>query len=190
MPDRPAASEPIGIHIFGASGTGVTTLGVALADRFGLLHLDTDRFYWKETEPPFTATIPPPDRVRAIREAMEGVDRWVLSGSLCGWGDPLIERFSAAVFLHVPSEVRMRRLIQRERQRYGSRIEPGGDLREHHLEFIGWAASYDTARAPMRSFDLHEAWIRRLPCPVIRLDSRRPVGSLVAEVLDRLSLPG
>jgi hypothetical protein len=41
------------IHIFGASGSGTTTLGAAIADRYGYAHLDVDQYFWMPTDPPF-----------------------------------------------------------------------------------------------------------------------------------------
>jgi len=39
------------IHIFGASGAGVTTLGRATADALAFPHHDTDDYYWLLTAP-------------------------------------------------------------------------------------------------------------------------------------------
>ena len=50
---------------------------------------------------------------------MQTSNRWVLSGSLSGWGDPLVPKFDLVVFLFVPNEVQMQRLRAREIQRYG-----------------------------------------------------------------------
>jgi hypothetical protein len=82
------------VHLFGAAGSGTTTLGTVLAQTLGVLHLATDNY------------------------------------------------------------------------------------------FLRWARSYDTAAAPIRSLDLHETWMQRLPCPVLRLDSRQSVGALVDVVTD------
>lgn len=41
------------IHITGASGSGTTTLGRALAQALGWRYLDADRYYWLPTSPPF-----------------------------------------------------------------------------------------------------------------------------------------
>lgn len=41
------------IHITGASGSGCTTLGRALAERLGSVHLDTDTYFWLPSDPPF-----------------------------------------------------------------------------------------------------------------------------------------
>jgi adenylate kinase family enzyme len=39
--------------VFGASGSGTTTLGNEVAKRTGFVRLDVDDFYWEKTEPPF-----------------------------------------------------------------------------------------------------------------------------------------
>lgn len=44
----------IRIHITGASGSGTTTLGKAIAKKYGIKHFDTDDFYWQKTKIPFT----------------------------------------------------------------------------------------------------------------------------------------
>jgi adenylate kinase family enzyme len=174
---------PHRIHLFGASGSGTTTLGTAVATALGARFLDTDEYYWVATDPPFTTKRDPAERVAAIERDVEGHADWVLSGSLCSWGDPLLPRFTLAVFLALDPEVRMARLVERERVRYGPRILPGGDMHAAHVAFVEWAQSYDHTRAPVRSLDLHERWLARLPCPVLRLDASRPVEALCEAVV-------
>lgn len=147
--------------------------------------LDADTYYWAKTDPPFTLKRAPAERIADIERDIAGVSNWVLSGSICSWGDPLLERLTFAVFLYLNPEERIARLIDRERQRYGSRIESGGDMRTRHLEFIEWARSYESATMPIRSLDLHERWMQRLSCPIIRLDSSRSVDEMCAEILQR-----
>ena len=171
------------IHIFGASGSGTTTLGMALSKRLDVLFLDTDSYYWKQTDPPFREKHLPADRISMIEHEMGDRESWVLSGSLCNWGDPFFDRFTLAVFLRLDPSVRMERLLLRERQRYGAKIEPGGSMHDAHRDFMAWAASYETATAPIRSLDLHEGWIRQLQCPVLRLNAETPCESQVEEIL-------
>ena len=52
MTTRPRPGVP-GIHVTGASGSGVTTLARALAERLSVAHLDTDDFYWLPSDPPY-----------------------------------------------------------------------------------------------------------------------------------------
>src|ERR1051326_2927858 len=156
---------PSRIHILGASGSGTTSLAAAIAAKCSHHHLDTDDFYWMPTDPPYREKRSVEDRLTLLRDALRQSTRWVLSGSLCGWGDPLIPEFDQVVFLAVPPPIRMERLRAREIARYGpSAIAPGGELRQSHIEFLEWAAQYDTGGMEMRSRALHEAWLERLPC--------------------------
>ena len=163
VPDR--------IHIVGASGSGTSSLAAELAGRYGHRQLDTDDFYWRRTDPPFREKRPPEERLASLRTTFQEAKRWVLSGSLCGWGDPLIPEFELVVFLLVPTPVRLARLRAREIERYGRQaIAPGGALHEAHVEFLEWAGRYDTGDPEMRSRAMHEAWLAALPCSVVRLE--------------------
>jgi adenylate kinase family enzyme len=171
------------IHIFGASGSGTSTLGLHLARALGGSHLDADAYYWHDTDPPFTSKRDAAARVSMIERDIHGKANWVLSGSICSWGEPLLHHFTLAVLLCLDPVLRMARLAERERARYGARILPGGEMHEQYLEFMNWAASYDEAKAPIRSLDLHERWISTLSCPTLRLNSNRPVEALCEDIL-------
>lgn len=175
------------IHILGASGSGVSTLGAALSERLDVPQLDTDDFFWLPTEPPFTDKRPMPERLERLEAALDEAQDWVLSGSLFGWGDPVIPRFDLVVFLHLPPEVRMARTLAREQGRYGDRIAPGGDMHEAHLEFMAWSRRYDTATDFSRNLHLHNIWLSALPCPVLRIEGAPSVDESLTQVLARIS---
>jgi hypothetical protein len=116
---------------------------------------------------------------------------WVLSGSLDGWGDPLIPRFEHVVFLSAPTELRLARLAKRERERYGAAgIAPGGAQHAQHLDFMAFAAAYDSGEFPGvlsgRHRARHEAWLAALPVTPIALDGALPTDALVQAVLARV----
>ena len=46
------------ILIFGASGSGITTLGKELEKHTDFVHLDVDDYYWEQTLPPFLEKVP------------------------------------------------------------------------------------------------------------------------------------
>lgn len=173
------------IHITGASGSGVTTLGAALAERLGAPQFDVDDFYWMPTVPPFTDKRPVAERLALLHERLVG-DKWVLSGSLVGWGDPLMPRFDLVVFLYTPADVRMSRLRTREAARYGAAIEPGGIMRENSRAFLEWAARYDEPHFDGRSLAVHNRWLAAQSAPVQRLDGVSPTAEQVAAVTARL----
>lgn len=178
--------SPYRIHVFGASGSGTTTLGAALAERLGILHLDVDDFYWKKSDPPFLYKNSPDDRVAAIQSDIAARDEWVLSGSLVSWGAPLVGEFTLAVFVELEPTTRMQRLYDREVTRNGARIEPGGDMREAHLEFMAWARRYDTDVSGVRCRTVHVDWMNALACRCMSVNGAKPTASLVAEVLQEV----
>jgi len=176
------------IHVFGASGSGTTTLGEALAAEFGVPCLDTDRYFWLPTEPPFQEVRPLDARLLLLRADMTKERAWVSSGSLSGWGDPLLPFIDRAVFLSLDRDIRMARLIEREKVRYGPEaLAPGGRMHEQHREFVAWAGAYDSGGMEMRSRLRHEAWLASFPRPVLRLDSAQTVEENLATLVGWLS---
>jgi adenylate kinase family enzyme len=167
------------IHIVGASGAGVTTLGRGLAARFAIPHHDTDDYFWLPTNPPYRDIRPAEDRLRLMKEMFLARPTWVLSGSLTGWGDPLIELFDTVVFITTPAGVRLERLKGRELERYG---EPTEEERQKTKKFLEWAASYDEGDESMRSLACHTKWLSNIKAPVIRVDGSEAPQLMVQKV--------
>jgi adenylate kinase family enzyme len=159
------------IHIVGAAGSGTTTLGLAVARELRCAHLDGDDFFWIASDPPYKHVRPADQRVAELKQAIDGLASWVQSGSLWGWGESFLPLFNLVIFLWIPSQVRMKRLIARETVRFGpAALAPGGAMYDEHRQFIEWAAGYDTNDSSSRSRAKHEAWLATMPCPVIRLE--------------------
>lgn len=132
--------------------------------------MDTDDYYWLPTEDPFTIPRPVEERLELLTKDLASHEKWVLTGSLCGWGDGLIPLLDLVIFLWIPEDVRLERLKAREFQRYGRAVEPGGSWYEKNQAFLKWAAQYDTGGMEIRSRLLHEKWLARLTCPVLRIE--------------------
>lgn len=74
----------------------------------------------------------------------------------------------------------MRRLERREALR-----REGGSVDDASTsEFLAWARGYDDASFPSRSRRSHEAWLKTLRKPVLRLETSLPVDELCRRVLD------
>jgi adenylate kinase family enzyme len=175
------------IHITGASGAGVTSLGRALADALAVVHHDTDDYFWRPTNPPYSEMREIADRLRLMREVFLDRPDWVLSGSFDGWGDPIVPFFDVVIFLYVPTAIRLERLRARESQRLGPEaVAPGGSMHQQAEKFFEWASHYDDGTRDGRNLARHQAWLAALRCRVIRLDGVRPLPDLVREV--RLSI--
>jgi adenylate kinase family enzyme len=171
------------IHITGASGSGVTSLGRALAEALALPHHDTDDYLWKPTTPPYRELRDAAERLRLMKEMFLPRADWVLSGGLDGWGNELISSFDLVVFLKTPHKLRMQRLRAREATHFGAdAVGPGGWRHEETEGFIEWASHYEDGNREGRNLARHESWLSRLSCSVLRLDGSRPLSELVAEV--------
>ena len=172
------------IHVFGAAGSGCTTLGRALAERLGCVNLDTDTYFWLPSDPPYQQMREPAERRALLGADLDQHDSWTLSGSLSGWGDIFVPRFDLVVFLWIPPEVRLARLAEREVRLFGAEaLASGGRMHEIHTTFMAWAAGYDTGDLSMRSRARHELWLQSIPCPVVRLEGAGTVDEHVREVM-------
>ena len=167
----------------GASGSGATSLGRALAGALALPHHDADDYLWLPTVPPYSTLREATERLRLMREVFLPRADWVLSGTISGWGDEIILRFDLVVFLTTPHDLRIQRLRAREAVHFGAdAVAPGGWRHEETEAFIDWASHYEDGTREGRSLAKQLTWLERLPCPVLRLDGSRPLSELVAEV--------
>jgi len=98
----------------------------------------------------------------------------------------LIPLFTLAIRLVADTEIRIERLKNREKQKFGDRILPAGDMYANHIEFIEWAREYDTGSVDMRSMVKHDEWQKLLLCKQIVLngadDLEKNLGKAQAEI--------
>lgn len=177
------------IHLFGAAGSGTSTLGKYLSEQLGYFWMDTDDYMWEPTDPRFTKSRPKEERVRLIKQDLDRVDHAVLSGSIADWGNELIPRFTLAIRVVTDTDTRIRRIKEREYGRFGDRILPGGDMYEQHQDFLRWASSYDDGDITMRSMKKHDEWQKQLKCPLLILSGSEKVETnyaLVKRALERI----
>ena len=74
------------IHLFGASGSGTSTLGRFIADRMDCFFMDTDDYYWQPTDPKYTTSRPIPERLELMQRDIAAHKRVVICLRLqFGW---------------------------------------------------------------------------------------------------------
>lgn len=171
------------IHIFGASGSGASTLGKALAKHLPHTNFDGDDYFWIEK---FSKQRERSERIELLAEDLAKHKQWILSGAICGWGDVLKSDFDLVIFLYVPPEIRLQRLEQREIERYGDEILPSGSMHEESKQFLDWASKYDNGGIEIRSKILHEHWMKDLSCTVLRIEGCQTVDERINIILDFL----
>ncbi len=175
------------IHILGASCAGATTLGEALSARLNIPFFDTDQFFWEKSAIPYTIKRDPVLRNQMLKDELNQTESYIVSGSLVSWGEEWKQMFSLAVFLYLPKEIRLERLIKREIERYGNNIYD--DLQRHQLflEFIDWASKYDDRSFTGRNIGIHETWLADVKCPVIKIEGDTTVAERLRHVLEAVN---
>ncbi len=176
--------RPVRINVIGASGVGKTTLGRALAERVGVPHFDADAYYHLPTDPPFRQQRTPEDRCALLERDLNALDGWVLTGGAGTWTPAPALRYTLHVLLWLPSELRIERLLQRERELYADRILPGGDMEADHIAFLAWTRGYDDGTAKgTNTLPCHEELLRGATCSVLRLSGPLTVDEALERVL-------
>ncbi len=160
------------VHITGASGSGTSTLGKAVAEATGAKWLDLDDFYWLPTSPPFQFKRAEAERLVLLVDQIREHTDIVVSGSLIQWGREVEDGWDLIVFLTAPTLVRIGRLRARDMARYGS-VNPA---------FLVWAERYDDPDFTGRSRALHERWLAQRSSRILRLDAELPLPTLVVAV--------
>ncbi|MBV8255587.1 MAG: hypothetical protein JO154_23535 [Chitinophaga sp.] len=158
------------LYIFGASGSGVTTLGQALGLYLDIPYFDSDNYFWEATVPPFTVKRDPTIRNSMISRELKAVPEWIFGGSALNWGADVFPPFDLVVFLWIPAEIRMQRIKEREHARYGDALVNDAAMQAKHADFLAWAADYDhNTGIANRTLQVHEAWLQQMTVPVLAL---------------------
>ena len=165
------------ILITGASGSGTSTLGAALANELGIAHLEADDYYWLPTVPPFTTKRDRAERLSSVLRDVRAKQSAVLAGSIMEWGLELESAFDLIVFLYLDAAIRVERLRAREIEFLGKADE----------EFLEWAAQYDEGIQGGRSLAKQQAWLAARTCPVLELRGNLTVRERVDAVLKHLN---
>lgn len=158
------------IHILGASGSGVTTLGKALAKQIDYPYFDSDSYFWLPSDPPFINRRPPEERNPLLISHLAQHDNWILGGSIFSWSEDVFLDYDLVVFLYLPPEIRLQRLRDREYERYGAMIYTDAQRKSQYELFMSWAVDYDEAKGlAKRTLPAHEAWLKTLNVPILEL---------------------
>jgi uridine kinase len=172
------------INIFGASGSGVTTMGQALSKKLDYSYFDSDHYFWFLSDPPFTERRPPEERNALINKEMAGKEHWILGGSVINWNNNW--QFDLSVFLYIPQELRLQRLKDREYERYGDIIYTYKERNRLYNEFIEWARGYDELITNSRSLHSHKNWMNNLKTPLLVIEGDTTIEGRVEAVLKKI----
>jgi len=176
--------------IFGASGSGTTTLGKEIEKRTDFKHLDVDDYYWQKTEPPFQEKIPLNKRNENLKADFEKFRNIVLSGSMVSWGKEWETSFDLAIFIRLDNDERMKRLEKREIIRYGEKLLTNKKNQRDSKAFLEWANQYENPNFDGRSLKVHNDWIKLLKCDILRIDGGVELKDKMKIVLTKIKTTG
>lgn len=174
------------ILIIGASGSGTTTTGRVLADVLNIPHLDLDSLFWAQTTIPFTVRRPRSELRQLAEEQLYHSKNWVISGDPSSWNIGIEGYLTAVVFLIVPTDIRVQRIKDREKKRFGAKILEGGMLYEQHQQFLDWTRKYDEGGIEGRTREKQETWLSTLKTPIFRFVGNALPKDIVGKVVDCL----
>ena len=174
------------ILIFGASGSGTTTLANEIETKTDFKHLDVDDYYWKKTNPPYQEKIPLTKRNENLKADFEKYKNVVVSGSMVSWGKEWETAFDLAIFIRLENTVRMARLKKRETQRYGEKLLTDKKILKNSNEFLEWSNQYENPNFKGRSLKIHNNWIEMLDCKILRLNGATELSNKVEIVLNEI----
>ncbi|WP_459209716.1 AAA family ATPase [Aquimarina rhabdastrellae] len=176
------------IVIFGASGSGTTTLAQTLSQKLNWKHLDADAYYWKKTDPPFQEKLPLEERNENLKSDFNAFDDVVISGSLVTWSTYWNTAFDLGIFLRLPKPIRMQRLRNRESELYGEELETNQEIQIKSEKFLEWAEKYDDETFDGRSIRQHRDWIKEMTCEVVEINKDLTNNERVKIVLDKIAI--
>lgn len=167
------------IVVCGGNGAGKSTLGKALAQALDLPFMDIEDYYFPKTDPRYLYQVQrSTEEVISLLQRDVQQDSFVLAAVKADYAPQIGERFTCAVFVEVPKETRIQRVEERSRQKFGDRMQPGGDLYEREKRFFDLVKS--RTEEPIRR------WLESLRIPVIRVDGRTPPPENVRKIIDNL----
>ena len=179
----------MGIAIFGLNGAGKSTLTYILAKRLNYYEMDVEDYYFPEQKEsrrqalehnapckcdasnfgylPFSNPKSKEEVQAAILKDIKAHPKFILSGVRMNWCEEILSKIEIAFMVQVPLDERLKRIQEREENRFGARALPGGDMYEQQKEFRRVVAAREEQELEKSAL--------KLSCPVVILDGTMTV---------------
>ena len=154
-----------GIIVCGLNGCGKSTLSKALAKKLHFHFIGNEDLYFPKTDTNYIYASP---RTREEVEKLlwseiKANENFIFTSVKGDYGETIYPFFQYAILIDVPRDIRLQRVRNRSFQKFGERMEIGGDLHEQEERF------FDFVRT--RPENTVEEWVQSLKCPVLRIES-------------------
>lgn len=168
---------PEGIIIFGANGSGKSTIGRAVAQALNYKHMDIEEYHFIPSQIPYTVARSREDCLNLLFTDIVKYRSFVITAVTGDFGEKISSMYRLAVQISAPKDIRIDRIRQRAYEQFGERVCEGGDMYEQNLKFIDFAAS--------RSLSGIEQWAETLHCPVVHVDGTKPICKNVKRITEQ-----
>ena len=165
------------ILICGLNGSGKTTLGMRLADRLKYDSLNDEDYYFFESEIPFSKSRTEDEAKEYVISYLRCHKNVVMVATRGDLSERINSMYDCVIYLSAPVGIRLSRIKERDRKRFGERVLPGGDMYEQQRRFHEFAL--------LRTTEKIEKWMEMLECTVIKLDGTRNVDENI-EITEQL----
>ncbi len=170
--------------IIGPSGCGKTTLGKLTAKKLGYPFFDVDDYIWRKDSPePYTEMYSREEKISRLSEDISDCEHFVMAGSMSSFHQYFDEMFAMMVFLYADPDTRVSRLRKRSLDRFGDRVEEGGDMHRNNEIFISGNYRYESDGSP--NIFSHREWMDGLPCIKLELDGKQSPERNAEKIVDR-----
>ncbi len=170
------------IIICGGNGAGKTTLGKSLAFRLGYKFLDIEDYYFQKQDTDYIY-----DNPRTLDEVQKMLlndfnkfENFVFAAVKGNYSNEISNLFTHAVFISVPKEIRIKRVIERSYNKFGSRVLYGGDLYFKEKSFIDMVNN--------RSDNYTLDWLNTVNIPIVKVDGTKSINKNVLIIQKELLL--
>lgn len=156
-----------GILVFGLNGSGKSTLGKKLAQMLDYKFMDIEDYYFEDSIVPYSKMRTREECTKLMVSDIKKHDNFVLSAVTGDFGNEVISAISLGVYMYAPLDLRLKRIKQRSIDKFGERVNFGGDMYDSEESFFKMVHE--------RNSDKVEKWLESVSLPIIEIDGIKGV---------------
>lgn len=162
---------PDGIIITGLNGCGKSTVRKLLAEKMNYYSMDVEDYYFIKSDTPYSKFHTLEQTKQLMLKDIQKHGDFVLATVNCDWGEEIASMCKLAIVLSAPLDLRMKRIKNREYEKFGDRVLQGGDLYESQQKFHN--------KVLLRGEEHITKQMQFITCPILELDATLPIYDIV-----------
>ncbi len=156
----------IGILVCGLNGSGKSTIGQILANRFNFHFIDSEHLFFEKRNV-YKSSRSHEQATNILENEIKENPNFIFASVKGEYGENFVSKLNCAIFVDVPEKIRLKRIVERDINKFGDRVTYGGDLYEDTHKFYEFVQSRDNSYV--------EKWLDTLSCEIIRIDGTKPI---------------